>query len=63
MEAAKIIGWFVALVFSIQMVFWLIGFSGLTNMFPKGRRWLLLPAQYAALALFSAVVILNPWRG
>lgn len=62
MEALKIIGWFSWLIVSIMAVFELIGFSGLTRMFPEGRRGWHFPAQLAALAFFAGAVLCNPWR-
>jgi hypothetical protein len=61
MEALKIIGWFLWLIVSIMAVFELIGFSGLTRMFPEGQRGWHFPAQLASLAFFAGAVLCNPW--
>ena len=61
MEALKIIGWFVWLLLSIALVFQFVGFSGICNMFPEGKRAWHLPAQLAAMTFFAAAAICNPW--
>lgn len=61
MEALKVIGWFIWLLLSILLVFEFVGINGICNMFPEGRRAWHRPAQFAALALFAAAAICNPW--
>ena len=61
MESIKAILWALWLLLSIILVFELIGFRGLTRMFPEGHRAWHLPAQLAALTLFAAAVLCNPW--
>lgn len=43
------------------MVFQLIGYAGLTRMFPEGKRIWNFPAQLASLAFFAMMVLLNPF--
>lgn len=57
------IGWFIALIVSIGLVYEVVGYSGLTRMFPEGKRWWHLPLQLAALAFFAAVVLAHPFGG
>ena len=45
--------WFLGMSLSIYLVFTFIGFNGLTNMFPEGKRAWHLPAQWAALFFFT----------
>lgn len=61
MTALFTIGWFVALLVSIAIVFEFVGWSGLIRMFPEGRRWWVQPLQWLSLILFALVVIFNPW--
>jgi polyferredoxin len=61
MEALKTIGWLVWLLFSMALVFEFVGYRSATNLFPEGRRAWHLPAQLAAMALFAAAAICNPW--
>lgn len=63
MSSVYSIGWFVALLVSIWLVFVLVGSRGLTTMFPEGRRWWHLPLQLASLALFAVVVLFHPFGG
>lgn len=46
---------------SAVMVFQLIGYAGLTRMFPEGKRIWNFPAQLASLAFFAMMVLLNPF--
>lgn len=62
MEALKVLGWFLALLFTHALVFEFVGYRAMTNFFPEGRRWWHLPVQLFSLAAFAAVVLLNPWR-
>lgn len=55
------IGWFIALLSSIYIVFKLVGLRSIVRMFPEGDRWWMLPAQLAALALFASLVHYNPF--
>lgn len=61
MNAIKAIGWFLALLLTIGLVFELVGFRSMVRMFPEGWRWWQLPAQLASLAAFAAVVLLHPF--
>lgn len=61
MEALKAIGWFLALLISVWIVFETVGVRGLVRMFPEGRRWWMFPVQLSSLALFAAVIHFNPW--
>ena len=61
MEALKVIGWFIALLISVALMFETIGMSGLVNMFPEGRRWWMRPAQLASITAFALIVLRNPW--
>ena len=62
MSALLAIGWAVWLFMAVVLVLDVVGWRGLTNMFPEGWRWWHLPAQLATLAHFAAVVHFNPWR-
>lgn len=62
MDALLVIGWFVWVVFAIALVFAIVGFRGLVQMFPEGRRFWHLPAQLASLAFFAAAVLCHPWQ-
>lgn len=61
MTALYNIAWFIALILSIFGVFGCIGFRGLVNMFPEGRRWWHFPAQILALTIFAAAVLNHPF--
>jgi len=61
MSSLFAIAWFLMLCMSIFAVFHVIGFSGLTRMFPEGKRWWHLPVQLASLAVFAAVVLNHPF--
>jgi TRAP-type C4-dicarboxylate transport system permease small subunit len=61
MNALLNISWFLGFVFSIILVFHYIGFSGLTSMFPEGKRAWHLPAQLLTLVFFGAMVLYNPF--
>jgi len=61
MEALMVLGWAVWIVVSIALVYDFVGYSGLVSMFPEGRRWWHLPAQFLALGLFAAAVICHPF--
>lgn len=61
MEALKVLGWAAWLLLSIALVFEFVSYSGLTRMFPEGRRAWHLPAQLGSLAFFAAAAICNPW--
>jgi hypothetical protein len=61
MTALLNIGWFLGFILSIATVFQLIGFAGLTRMFPEGQRAWHLPAQLASLAFFAAMILCNPF--
>lgn len=61
MNAFLAILWFVGLIVSIFLVFELVGCASMVRMFPEGRRWWMLPAQWGSLAFFAAMVLLNPF--
>lgn len=61
MTALLNIGWFVGFIVSIVTVFHFVGFSGLTNMFPEGKRDWHFPVQMSALAFFAVMVLCNPF--
>ena len=61
MTAVLNIFWFLGFVLSCLTVFHFIGFTGLTNMFPEGKRGWHLPAQLASLAFFATMVLCNPF--
>ena len=61
MTAALNILWFLGFALSIHLVFMFVGFSGLTNMFPEGKRVWHLPAQLLTLVFFAAMVLYNPF--
>jgi len=63
MSAVIAILWFLALLASVQLVFWCCGVRGLVQMFPEGNRWWILPACFASLAVFAVVVLLHPFGG
>lgn len=62
MVAVESIGWFIALLVSIYMVFLTMGWGGLVRMFPEGYRWWMTPAQWGSLAVFAALVRFTPWH-
>ena len=53
--------WFIGFVLSILLVFEFVGFRGLVNMFPEGRRAWHLPLQLLTLVFFAAMVLYNPF--
>lgn len=55
------IGWFIALLVSVYIVFELVGLRSVVRMFPEGNRWWMLPAQLASLGLFASLVHYNPF--
>ncbi len=61
MEAVKVLAWAFWMLVSVWAVFALIGSAGLVAMFPEGRRWWQLPAQWASLGMFSAAVLCHPF--
>ena len=61
MTAALNILWFVGFVLSMVLVFEFIGFRGLTNMFPEGRRAWHFPVQILTLVFFASMVLYNPF--
>jgi hypothetical protein len=61
MSALLTILWFLGTCVSVWCVFHFIGFTGLTNMFPEGRRDWHLPAQLATLAVFATFVLNHPF--
>ena len=61
MTAVLNIAWFVGFALSIHLVFMFVGFNGLTNMFPEGKRVWHLPAQLATLIFFAGMVLCNPF--
>jgi len=63
MTAVISIGWFIWLIIAVLTVFHFVGFSGLTSMFPEGRRWWHIWAQLGSLALFAACVLCHPFGG
>lgn len=61
MSALITIGWFLLLSVSTLAVFELVGLWRLVCMFPEGKRWWMLPVQFASLAFFAAVVLNHPF--
>lgn len=53
--------WLIWLLLSVAICLQLIGFRGLTTMFPEGHRWWHTPLQLASLAHFALVVLCNPF--
>lgn len=56
-----VLAWAVWLLLSANLVTAMAHQSALTSLFPEGRRWWHAPAQYAALVIFAAAVLCNPW--
>jgi hypothetical protein len=54
--------WLVVFVFSIMLLFHFIGIARLTDMFPEGRRWWHIWAQLSAIAFYTIIVLINPWK-
>lgn len=61
MAALLAISWFVWLIGSVVCIFHFIGFSGLTAMFPEGRRSWHFPIQLLTLVNFALVVKFDPF--
>lgn len=61
MSALKGIVWFVLMLISIASIFEVVGWRGLTRMFPEGHRWWHILVQYGSLAVFAALVHFNPF--
>jgi hypothetical protein len=61
MTALLHILWFLGFALSIHLVFMFIGFNGLTNMFPEGKRAWHFPAQLLTLVFFALMVLYNPF--
>jgi drug/metabolite transporter superfamily protein YnfA len=60
-SAAKVVVWFLVLLFSMHLVFEVVGLRRMVQFFPEGRRWWMLPAQLVSLAIFAAVVLNHPF--
>lgn len=63
MTALVAIAWAAGLLLSIYIVHVFIGNHGLVQMFPEGWRWWMPWSRLAALAVFAAVVLANPFTG
>lgn len=61
MSALLAIGWFIWLYLAIMLVQYVTAALVVTRMLPEGRRWWMMPAFLAALALFAACVRYAPW--
>jgi hypothetical protein len=61
MPALKVILWLGWLWISWRSVFVFVGAEDMTQMFPEGRRWWLLPSQIASLGMFAACVLCHPF--
>jgi hypothetical protein len=62
MQALLTIVWFLSLLISVDLIFVFVGFSGMTQMFPEGKRWWHFPVQLLTLAIFAAVVLFHPFK-
>ena len=63
MTAIVAIGWALGLLVSVVIVHATIGNHGLVQMFPEGHRWWMPWSRLAALCLFAAAVLANPFNG
>lgn len=61
MAALLGIGWAALLLVSIGLIYVTWGNAMLVAMFPEGRRWWMPWARLAALAAYSAVVLIHPF--
>jgi hypothetical protein len=55
------LAWLIALGLSVLAVLELVGMRLMVCYFPEGRCWWQVPAQFASLAAFAAVVHFNPF--
>jgi hypothetical protein len=53
--------WIVALVYSICLIFNLVGVYGLVKFCPEGDRKWLFPAQLASIGFYTVIIIFNPF--
>ena len=60
-DSFKAIIWFVLICASTAFIFTVVGWSGLTGMFPEGRRWWHFPVQLLSLVIFAALVLNHPF--
>jgi hypothetical protein len=56
------IGWFLALLLSIALVFESVGSVQLIRMFPEGWRWWHTPYRIFSLLVFAGIVLIHPFR-
>ncbi|NTF18210.1 hypothetical protein G6L37_07305 [Agrobacterium rubi] len=63
MTSMYAIGWFIGMIASVWLIFHMVGFSGVTRLFPEGRRWWHLPTQLASLAPFAVLILFHPFGG
>jgi len=61
MIAIVIILWFIGLCISIISIYSFIGYNGLCQMFPEGRRWWHPLRELGALGIFATIVINHPF--
>lgn len=59
--SALSIAWFVGLLVSIYLIYMTWGNAMLVGMFPEGKRWWMPWSRLISLAVFSAVVLYNPF--
>ena len=62
MQTLRIIGWTLALLLSLRLIFIFVGVQGLIQMFPEGKKWWILPVQWLCIILFTVLIIINPFR-
>jgi hypothetical protein len=61
MEVAIILAWGIGILYSLWLIFQIIGYVGLCNMFPEGFRWYTYPLAIASIVLYTVLILVNPF--